>query len=416
MSHAADAVAIAPRPDHIREELVYDFDLFNDPALKKDAHARILDIARNAPPVFWSPYNGGQWFLKSHAAVFKGQRAPEIFANAPAPIEQIKEMARQRGAEMLIPAPIAFDAPHHATFRQPIQSAFSPKAMNALKDDIRALAVELIEAMKPEGSCEFMSAVAEPLPVQVFLKLFGLPVERQREYRDLVTEHLANNSNLDAMATQGRLRKVADVMHDVIIARRDDPKDDLLSYLWKAEFNGEPATLSDIENYAVMLFLAGLDTVFNGMGLGVHHLATNPELQAKLRENPKLIPDAAEEILRRYTFTVPVRFVIQDVEFEGATMKKGERALIFLPAADLDPGEFESPESFDMARENKVHIAFGTGPHRCLGSHLARIELQVLYEEMLKRLPEFSLQPDKQITYHGGNVIGPDELPLIWQL
>ena len=95
-------------------------------------------------------------------------------------------------------------------------------------------------------------------------------------------------------------------------------------------------------------------------------------------------------------------------------MRKGERAFLFLPAADLDPREFENPELFDLKRENKVHIAFGTGPHRCLGSHLARIELQVLYEELLARLPEFRLDPTFPIRYHGGHVVGPDSLHLLW--
>jgi len=150
------------------------------------------------------------------------------------------------------------------------------------------------------------------------------------------------------------------------------------------------------------------------MGLGVRHLAMHPELQQQLRDNLALVPEAGEELLRRYTFTVPPRFLGSDAEFEGLQMKKGEVALLFLPAADLDPAEFKNPEEYNLARDNKVHIAFGTGPHRCLGSHLARIELQVLYEEMLKGLPEFRLDPDKPVTFHGGHVIGPDQLHLLW--
>lgn len=417
MSGAATLSPAVPKPDHVPDHLVYDFDLFNDPGLKADAHARVLDIVKNAPPVFWSPRNGGQWFLCSHAAVFKASRDPESFSNAPIRAEQIQAMnaALPEGApKILIPSPITFDPPQHTTFRSPIQGVFSPKSMAALRDDIRALAVDLIERVKPKGRCDFMAEVAEPLPVTVFLRLFGLPVERQREYRDLVTEHLSS-PNTDPQQTQLKLRKVADVMRDVILDRKENRKDDILSLLWQAEFDGRPATLYDLENYAVMLFLAGLDTVYNGMGLGVHHLAKHPELQAELRAKPKLIPEAAEELLRRYTFTVPPRFLAKDVDFDGIAMKKGERALIFLPAADLDPTEFESPEAFNLARENKVHIAFGTGPHRCLGSHLARIELQILYEEMMARLPEFRLDPDKPVTYHGGHVIGPDQLHLIWE-
>lgn len=408
--------AAVPKPDHVPDALVYDFDLHHDPALKSDGYARVLDLVNTTPPVFWTPRNGGQWILRSHAAVFKASRDPESFSNSPLPWEQIQAInaSLPEGApKMLIPAPITLDPPHHATFRSPIQGAFSPKSMAALKDDIRSLCIKLIDQFKGDGHCEFMAAVAEPLPVQVFLKMFGLPISKQREYRDLVTDHLAATDN-DSQATQARLRKVAGAMREAIVERQHNPQNDILSLLWQAEFNGRPATQEDLENYAVMLFLAGLDTVYNGMGLGVHHLATHPELQADLRANPKLIPDVGEELLRRYTFTVPVRFIAKDIDFDGIAMKKGEKALIFLPGADLDSNEFDKPEAFDLARENKVHIAFGTGPHRCLGSHLARIELQILYEELMLRLPEFRLDPEKPVTYHGGHVIGPDQLHLIW--
>ncbi len=419
MSRPATLSPAVPKPDHVPDALVYDFDLFNDPELLARGYDRIAEIAQNAPPVFWSPRNGGQWVLRSHAAVYNAQRDPENFSNAPMKAEDILAMnaALPEGAEkMLIPSPITFDPPLHTTFRKPIQGAFSPKAMNALKDEIRSQAIALIEGIKPQGECEFMAAVAEPLPVTVFLKMFGLPLDQARIYRDLVLDHLASNANPDPRETQKRMRKVADVMRDVILERKDNPQNDILSLLWQSEFDGRPADLFDLESYAVMLFIAGLDTVYNGMGLGAMHLAQNPDLQAELRANPKLVMPAAEEILRRYSFTVPPRFLTADIEFQGVQMKKGEKALIFIPAADLDPVEFADPTKFDLARENNVHIAFGTGPHRCLGSHLARIELQILYEEMLARLPEFRLNPDKPVTYHGGHVLGPEQVHLVWDV
>jgi cytochrome P450 len=353
--------------------------------------------------------------FRGHDAVYKASRDPDTFSNAPVPYEMLAHMNADLPDErkMLIPLPITVDPPHHTLYRGPLQKPFSPKAMLALKDSIRTLAADLIEKVKPDGGCEFMTAIAEPLPVTVFLQLFGLPVEKQRVYRDIVAEHLHSPAT-DSQAVQARLRKVAEAMNETILERRDNPQDDVISMLWQSEYDGKPATLHDIENYAVMLFIAGLDTVMNGMGLGVRHLAMDPELQNRLRGDLGLVPEAGEELLRRYTFTVPPRFLLNDAEFEGLQMKKGEKALLFLPAADLDPAEFKNPEEYNFARDNKVHIAFGTGPHRCLGSHLARIELQVLYEEMLKRLPEFRLDPDKDVTFHGGHVIGPDQLHLVW--
>lgn len=415
MSQAQLSPAV-PKPDHIPDSLVYDFDIFNDPGMIANAHDRALEIIKEAPPVFWTPRNFGHWVIAGHNAVFNMSRDTERFSNAMVSYEQIHGMIASlpEGApKPLIPAPITYDPPHHAVYRGPLQRAFSPKAMSLLKDSIRELAVELIEAVKPNGECAFVEAVAEPLPVTIFLRMFGLPVERQREYRALVKEHFEDNIS-DPSHVQQRLKKVTDIMHDTIMDRKDNPTDDLISLLWQSEFNGQKATLWDIQNYCVVLFAAGLDTVVNGIALGAVHLANNPELQAELRANPEKIPAATEEILRRYTFTLPPRFVTGDTEFEGVQLKKGEKAVLLLPTADLDPTEFENPEQFDMNREGKAHIAFGSGPHRCLGSHLARFELNILYEELLARLPEFRLNPDKPLTYHGGHVWGPNEVYLKW--
>jgi cytochrome P450 len=203
-------------------------------------------------------------------------------------------------------------------------------------------------------------------------------------------------------------------MKGEIEARRAESKDDVLSLLWRSEIDGKPMTFELMEDFAVLLFIAGLDTVINGMGFGIRHLARNPDLQDELRANPKLIVEAAEEMLRRYTFTAPMRRVTRDVTFNGCSMKADERVVLFLPAADLDPREFKDPERFDTNREKAGHIAFGVGPHRCLGSHLARVELQVLYQQMLERLPRFRLDETRPVKFHAGNIIAIDSLPLCW--
>jgi cytochrome P450 len=416
MSDTATLSPAVPKPAHVDDAFVYDFDSFRDPAYLDDPHARIAEMIREAPSVFWTPRNGGHWMIIGHEAVFKASRDVDSFSSEFVPQAMIKAMIASMPPgtpHIPQPLPINIDPPEHTMYRAPLQGAFSPKSMLALKDDIRALAAGLIEGIKPNGKCEFMAEVAEPMPVQVFLKMFGLPLDKQVQYREIVKAHLANPES-DPRESMKKLVNIAAVMHDTLIERRDNPQNDIISLLWQTEIDGKPTTLDDMENYCVVLFIAGLDTVMNGMGHGVRHLASNPDLQAQLRANPKLIAEASEEILRRYTFTVPPRIVGKDMAFEGAEMKKGERAFLFLPAADLDPREFENPELFDLKRESKVHIAFGTGPHRCLGSHLARIELQVLYEELLARLPEFRLDPVYKIHYHGGHVVGPDSLHLLW--
>jgi cytochrome P450 len=408
-----------PKPAHVPEALVYDFDLFQDPGLLADPHGRILELVQNAPPIFWTPRCGGHWTFTGHEANFEAARDWESFTSEYMPKAQIDAMLATMPPDtphIPIAFPINLDPPEHGKYRLPLNGVFSPKAMNNLKGDIRALAKKLIAQVAPDGQCEFMSAIAEPLPVQVFLKLLGLPLERQAEYRVLVQEYLAGIADPDMMRAIGRQQKVAAAMRDTFLERREHPKDDLISLLWKTQIDGKPVDLDDMENFGVLLFIAGLDTVMNGMGFGVRHLAMDLPMQDRLRKNPDLAQEATEELLRRYTFTVPPRKVAKDLVFQGVEMKAGERVNLFLPGADLDAKRWSDPTRCDVDREDKVHIAFNSGPHRCLGSHLARIELQILYEEMLAGLPQFRLDPKKPPGFHGGHVIGVDHLNLVWDV
>jgi cytochrome P450 len=403
-----------PKPAHVPDALVYDFDLYFDPAYLADPHARILQLHQEAPPVFWTP-RGGHWILLSHEGNFEGSRDWEAFSSGmygPEERAAIMGALPADGPRIPQPIPITLDPPAHGVRRLPLNGAFSPKTMNGWKDDIRNLAIELVEGVKPRGRCEVMAEIAERLPVQVFLKMMGLPLERQGEYRALVKAQLADID--DREASVGHLLAIAASMRDTILERREHPQNDLISLLWRTEIDGREPTLNDMEDYGVLLFTAGLDTVMNGMGLGVRHLAVDQELQAQLRASPDQIAEANEELLRRYTFTVPTRRVPKDTTFQGVEMKAGDRVMIFLPGADLDAKRFPEPGRFDLAREDKVHIAFGAGPHRCLGSHLARIELQILYEELLAHLPAFRLDPDQPLSFHGGHVVGPDVLHIVW--
>jgi len=416
MTEAATQSSITPTPDHIPASLVYDFDMFFDPAYRADPHKRVLDLIENAPPVFWTPRNGGHWMLVSHQANFEAARDTENFSSEVIPYEQMEKLLEEMAGKMgHVPRayPINLDPPMHAIYRMPLQGVFSPRSINDLKDSIRKLAGELLDQIAGAGQCEFMSTVAEPLPVKVFLKMLGMPVDKYPEYRALVRAHLDAQASPSPAGAIERLQKVAIAMRDTIRERRDDPHDDILSMLWNVEIKGRPTTQEDIENYGVLLFIAGLDTVMQGIGLGVRHLAEHPELQQRLREEPELIARAAEEMLRRYSFTVPPRRVARDLEFLGVQMKANERAMLFLPGADLDPREFPSPEVFDLDRES-AHIAFNAGPHRCLGSHLARVELNILYEELLARLPQFRLDPDRPPSFNCGHVVGVEKLYITW--
>jgi cytochrome P450 len=404
-----------PKPDHIPDALVYDFDLWHDPALNADPGARLLDLAQNAPPVFWSPRQSGHWFVASFEAAYEAARNWENFSSESIPYETLKALNETRAEGMPhipTPFPICLDPPMHVKYRQPLNAVFSPKAMSTLQGTIREQAIELIEAFKRRPDREFMRAVAEPLPVTVFLNMMGLPLDQKDQYRQLVMESLPGLKSQQEML--GSTMAIAAAMRDTFIARREQPKDDLISLLWKTQIDGRPMTLGDMENVGVLLFLAGLDTVIQAIGFGVRHLAIDTPTQEHLRTNPGLITSTKEELMRRYSFTNVHRHVTRDMEFYGAPLKKGDWVLVALPIANLDPKHFEDSGRVHPEREEKVHISFGTGPHRCLGSHLARYELQIIYEELLKRMPSFRLNASRPPTFHGGSVIGVSTLHLDW--
>jgi cytochrome P450 len=417
MSEAAVLGPTVSKPGHVPEAAVFDFDMFHDPELGIDPHRRILELARNAPKVFWTPRNGGHWIFQGQNAVWEAARDADSFSNESIPYDELMAILAsvpEGSPHVPIPYPLMLDPPLHHKYRQPLQQVFSPRTVMGLKDDIRALAVALIDGLADKDGCDFIAAVAEPLPVQIFLKMFGLPQDMMPAYRALVKENLAQSATGNNAAGMLRMMKVTEIMRDVVLARRDEPQNDVISMLWAVEIDGRPTTLEDVENYAVLLFIAGLDTVVNGMGYAAKHLAQDQQLQARLRAEPALIPEAVEEMLRRYTFVAVPRRVKKDLTFHGLEMKKDERVQLYLPAADLDADVFSDPQQYNLNRDNKVHIAFNAGPHRCLGSHLARLELQILYEELLARVPPFRLDPGNPPTYLCSQIISMNSLHLTW--
>jgi cytochrome P450 len=405
-----------PVPAHVPPAAVYDFDMRFDPGLLADPHERVREMLREAPPVFWTQRNGGRWVVIGYPEIFEAARDTERFSSMYMTPERAQAMMAMMPPGMpRTPqaTPITMDPPEHGKFRGPLQKTFSPRAAMNQIEDIRALTDQLIDAVVGQGHCDFIPAIAEPLPVTVFLKMMGLPVSRLAEFRELVHEFLENTTG-DPIKGAALSRKVADSMLPEIMARKDAPQDDIISLLWRSEIDGQPMSVELMEDYCVLLFIAGLDTVINGMGFAVRHLAANPDLQDQLRAQPELITEASEEMLRRYSFTIPMRRVAKDTQLAGWTLKQDEWLVLYYPGADLDPREFAAPEKFDLNRENKVHLAFGAGVHRCLGAHLARVELQVLYQQVLKRLPKFRLDPERPATFHSGNIIAFDSLPIRW--
>jgi cytochrome P450 len=395
------SVAELTRPDHVRADHVVDFDFYKDLSIP-EPHDLIARFAAEHP-VFWTPRNGGHWVLAGHPELFEASRNTEVFSS--------RDMSIPPAAFVFRQFPINADPPEHAMYREPLSRAFSPKAMMALQGKIRDLAIELIEKVRDRGSCDFAHEIAEPLPVTIFMQLAGMPLENLAIYREWVTDLL---TEADAQKKAALIQTASDAMMEIVAKRKVKREDDLFSVLLDTPIDGRLVTDEEMRGFCLLLFIGGLDTVMNGMCYGARHLARNPELQAELRAHPERITDMMEETLRRYTFTMPPRVIAKDADLFGVHFKEGDKVLLMLAGADLDAREFSDPMKFDLNRENKVHMAFNSGPHRCVGSHLARIEMRILYEELLARLPEFRLDPAKPVEITGSNVIGFKSLNLVW--
>jgi cytochrome P450 len=402
-------------PLHINPGDVVDYDIYGDSRFRAtgDLHEGLFKLVEEeGRGIHWTPHNGGHWFINDHELLFQAARDPELFSNN-------KEAAGQ-GTMVMIPpmegggeprfGPQSMNPPRHGVYRMPLMKAFAPNEIKRMEAGIRALAADLIDSLAPLGRGEFLNAVAEPLPVTVFMKMMGMPLSRLAEFRSWMSNMMSieNSRRASAFANVNR------AMGELIAARQAERADDLISRLLDSDIEGHPPTMEDMQDYCLLLFTAGLDTLVNAFTFGMYHLARHPELQDRVRDDRALIPALIEEVLRRYAVVMLPRVVGRDAEFGGAQLKKGERVLLMLPAGNLDPGTFPDPMKFDIDRENKAHMTFNSGPHRCVGSHLARLEMRVFYEEWFARMPNVRIDPDERPTYRPGLNLAICKLPLIW--
>jgi cytochrome P450 len=395
-------------PAHVPQALVFPFDHQDDPLFESAGGIpeAMAELSRTAPEVFWSPKVGGFWCVTGYDAVIDAGKRTDLFTST--------DMIIPAGGQLVVPLmPLMLDPPNHAPMRKPLTEAFTPTMMMHRQEDIRALAADLLDKVAPLGKCDFFASVAEPMPVLIFMKIMGLDLARYREFRDLASTAL--NGTIPREEKQNNGRQVAMIMHELIQKRMAKREDDLMSRLIDLKVDGRAVTPDELMGYSLLLFYAGLDTVANMMAFSTRCLAKNQKLQQALRDDPSKIPLAVEDMLRRHAVAPVGRTVTKDVEWRGVQMRAGDKLLICYPAAGLDEKVYPDASEIKFDRPSYNHQAFGAGPHRCVGRHLARIELNVLFEELFKRIPTFRADPSAgKEKMHGGMVFGMDYLPLIW--
>jgi len=356
----------------------------------------------------------GTPILSRYEDVLWALRHPEIFSSE-------MEMHMALGTERpMIPQQI--DPPAQTKFRKILDPRFSKKRMAEIEPNVRRHAHELIDAFQARGECEFDHEFAMPLPATAFLALMGLPqseLPRFLKIKDMIIrpqtllEHPTPEAAQALRKDAGR--QIYEYFGGVIDERRKQPGGtDMVSYLLETEIDGQRLTREEILDVSFLLILAGLDTVTATLGCNMAYLAANPAQRRRLIEKPALIPGAVEELLRWETpVTAVPRILKQDVEIHGSLLKKGEMVTLLIGASNVDDKEFRDPALVDFERERNKHLAFGGGPHRCLGSHLARMELEVALQVWHERIPDYRVKPGETPRYSPG-IREVQYLPLVW--
>jgi len=315
--------------------------------------------------------------------------------------------------------PIAFDPPEHARYRRVLQPFFSPRGTASWLPMVRRLAGELIDSFAGRGACDLVAELAVPLPAEVFLTLFGLPLE-DRDRLIAWKEALLHNFGFQAAEPPSeRAARVGAELYGYLVdhigrRRREGGTGDLLGRLL-ADRDDERLSDDEILGLSFLFVLAGLETVTSALSTAFAELAARPALRRRIAADPSVIPDVVEELLR---FDGPVVFVpriaVQDAELAGQLIPAGSYVMVVIAVANRDPADHADPDTVDVGRQER-HLAFGVGPHRCLGSHLARMEMRMAMEEWHRRIPEYRLTPGvtPRVSWPAG-VVGFDSLPLVF--
>ncbi|MGH8997949.1 MAG: cytochrome P450 [Acidimicrobiia bacterium] len=395
------------RIEDVPAHLIVDYDV-HDPALASDVYDR-LDEIREKLPVAYSTAHGGYWIVTRFDDVHDIARNFEVFSNYPVGIPDDARPGKY--------IPLEIDPPEHTEWRQLLGPLFNPNKMNALEGEIRQLATNLCDHFAGRDEVEFMSAFAHPLPTTLFLTLMGWPLADEPQISEwtalVLTGKPGASEEENHLVRMTAGMEVVRYFVELIEDRKVTPAEDFATFLLHSRFQGQPLDNEQMIHILFILMLGGLHTVRGTLGFAMIELATHPETRRRLIDEPSLIPTAVEEFLR---FEAPVstgRTVLKPFTFHDVEFQPGDRVLLSNPAACRDPREFPDPATVRVDRDPNRHLAFSAGPHRCIGSHLARIELKVALEELLRRIPEFRLDPQRPPKLHHGQVRGLEELHLL---
>jgi len=392
-------------PAHVKPEQVFDYDYLGDRRITENVHESFATLHGEAPDIFWSPRNGGFWAVIRHDLMTAILRDTEHFSN--------RELDIPPSHSPNVMIPLNLDPPDHLPYRIILMRHLDSKSVAAMEPRIRRWAVELIEGVAKAGRCDFLRDIGEKIPVFVFMELMGLPLDRFTEFRTLVIEYYAVGASDIPRRLEIQNQMMA-IMRDLFEARRRAPQDDLMSKLAAAEVKGRLLTMEELESYGLLLFQAGLDTVANTLAFTFHFLAQHADLQARLARDPECYGDFVEEALRRFSIVQQTRLVKKDYDLGAVAFRTGDMVACPLALGGMDERANADPVRFDIDRPARKHVAFSTGPHTCVGNILARLEMRIITEEWIRRIPRFALAGNSQTHWHTGGVFAISGFEIVW--
>ena len=377
------------------------------PDVAADPHPFYREI-RNRCPVGSIDFNPEvpAYVISRHEDVQFALRNPDIFGS-----EDAVDIGQDRPL-----IPLQIDPPDHVQWRRFMDPHLSPKRTALLQDDFRSLTNAIIDDFGGAGRINFHDAFSAPLPSIMFLRLLGLPIEEMEmlvRWKDNIIRPDATEPEGQLQIRRGTAQEMYEYFGHQITDRRENPGDDLLSAFVQGDVSGRNPTQNEILDIMYLFLLGGLDTVTSTLDCIISHLAADPERRRHVMDHPETIPAVVEEMLRFHTPVMGVvRTVKQPVELHGVDLEPGATVMIMIGSANTDEDAFERPEELDFEREANKHYSFGSGPHRCLGSHLARLELRVGIEEFHKRVEDYTLPDGVELEFSAG-IREVADLPLL---
>jgi cytochrome P450 len=362
---------------------------------------------RELRPVARSEEHGGFWVVSRYEDVVDVAQNWEVFSSA-------HGLGISNTPTVIRNLPVQADPPEQRIFKRLINPYFTPAAVAPWERPTRELVTRLIDAFIEDGSCEFMDAFARPLPSLTF---FELALNAPADELEKVAALASTSSTPDDPRARESWLGLYEWIKDFVAWRRGRPgHGDVVDGVINAEIDGRPITEEEIIGTVQLLILGGLETTAGALGLMVRRFCAEPEIPAMLRERPELIPGAIQELLRLEASFVSVgRTAVRDAELGGRPVRTGDKVLIHWASANRDGAEFDDPDAFRIDRERNRHVGFGVGPHRCAGSNLARLNIRVALEELLRRLDDIALADGADIRYHRGLTRSPLSLPITFR-